>query len=260
MPVLKYTRKEDVPADLVAHAKDENGVFVVNIVPAAQFEELRTQATQVAQERDTLNTALSAYKRVAGDDPTAFATEVQNLRGLQTRVNDGKLKTSDEIAAEVERRTREAVSAHQEQVTQFQTQLGNLATQNKDLDARYRRSVVDQAITNAVLAENSPVNPAALPDILTRAYNTFQVADNGQVIARAGERVIYGSDGVTPMAPGEWLATVLKDAPYLGKSSAGGGALGSQGGQKIGGMSADDLYKLPPGEMINQFRKSQAGR
>lgn len=259
MPTLKYARKEDVPADLLAHAKDENGAFVINIVPAAQFDELRTQATQVAQERDTLNTALAAYRRVAGDDPNAFATEVQELRGLRTRVSDGKLKTSDEIAAEVERRTRDAVTAHQEQITQFQTQIGNLSNQNKELDARYRRSVVDQAITNAVLSDNSPINPAALPDILTRAYGTFQVSDGGQVVPRNGEKIIYGADGVTPMSPSEWLGTVLKTAPYLGKTSAGGGASGSSG-QQIAGMSADDLYALSPIERLTAFRKTTAGR
>jgi hypothetical protein len=96
------------------------------------------------------------------------------------------------------------------------------------------------------MSKDSGANPEALPDILSRASRTFTVTEKGQVVAMDGDAVLYGADGATPMSPREWLGKVIEEAPYLSKSSAGGGAAGNRGDEKFGGMSADEFNKLSP--------------
>jgi hypothetical protein len=63
------------------------------------------------------------------------------------------------------------------------------------------------------------------------------------------------------MSPHELLTKLVADAPYLGKSSAGGGANGGNANSVSGtfGMSAEEFQKLPPTERINLARKAQRG-
>jgi hypothetical protein len=257
MPVLKYSKREDIPADLIDSAKEDGNAFVVEVTPMSKFTELRTTAEQVSTERDTYKGALAAYKRVVGDDPSAFERELSDLRGTALKVKDGTLKGTDAIEAEVERRVKTKLDEREAQIANLSSQVGNLQNANRDLDGKYRRSIVDQAITNAVMGADSVINPTALPDVLHRAYSVFTVTDDGKVVAKDGDKIIYGSDGVTPLKPSEWLGKVVKEAPYLGKGSAGGGAAGGSESGKIAGMSQEAFYKLPPAERLALHRRAQ---
>jgi len=101
-------------------------------------------------------------------------------------------------------------------------------------------------------------NPAALPDILSRAASTFVVQPDGSIIPKRGDTVVYGADGVTPMTVKEWLTKLVQEAAYLGKPSTGGGANGTVpggAGQKYG-MSDAAFNALPAQERIRLARKA----
>lgn len=249
----KFASKDEVPEDLRGDAKEVDGKWVVSVVSKAKLTEFRDNNINLAQERDRLKAANEIYVKL-GDDPEKLAKELGELRDTAQLVKDGKLKGSDTVEAAVAERVKAAKEAFDAQRVELAAKLSASEARAKEIDGKFRRSVVDREITNAVLAEDSGINPAALPDVLARAYGTYQVTDDGKLVAKNGDTVIYGQDGVTPMKPKEWLGKVLENSPYLGKQSAGGGANGGDGKGAKHGMSDAEWDKLDPVERINRAR------
>ena len=77
----------------------------------------------------------------------------------------------------------------------------------------------------------------------------------GLPVAKRGDDVTYGKDGINPLRPEEWISTLKAsgNAPHLWPASSGGGAPGhhSGNGQQI------DWSKLPPAERLTAFRAHQ---
>lgn len=258
MPDLTYASKEAVPEGLREFAKEANGSFVVSVVPKQKLDEFRENNITIARERDELKTKVATYVALVGEDTTKAKTDLEALKITSQQVADGKLKGSDAIEAEVTRRITEVKTNYETQLREAGVKLQTAEAAKADYEGRFKRSTVDREITNAVLHPESGINPAALPDILTRAYGFYSVEGDGKLVARQGDAVIYGADGVTPMAPREWLGKVLEQAPYLGKQSAGGGASGNNSGKTPGGLSQDAFDKLPAVERLALARKAKS--
>lgn len=258
MAVITYSARADIPEDLVEFVKEADGKFTVDVGPKVKINEFRDNNIALKQERDALKSKLESFGKL-GDDPTKLVDELKALREVDQLVKDGKLKGSDAITAEVEKRLKEARDSYEAQIKDLTNKVGATEQKAAQADQKWRGSVLDQRITNAVLADDSNVNPATLPDILARARSIYTVTDDGKLVPKKGDAVVYGADG-DPMQPKEWLTKVLTEAPYLGKSSAGGGADGGTGGKELGGMSQEAFGKLSPEERITRFRAAQGGR
>lgn len=258
MAVITYSARADIPEDLAEFVKEVDGKFTVDVGPKVKINEFRDNNIALKQERDALKSKLEVFSKL-GDDPSKLMDELKTLREVDQLVKDGKLKGSDAITAEVEKRLKEARESYEAQIKDLTNKAGAAEQKAAQADQKWRGSVLDQRITNAVLADDSNVNPATLPDILARARNIYTVTDDGKLVPKQGDAVVYGADG-DPMQPKEWLTKVLAEAPYLGKSSAGGGADGGTGGKELGGMSQEAFSKLSPEERITRFRAAQAGR
>lgn len=257
MALITYSARADIPEDLAEFAKEADGKFTVDVGPKAKINEFRDNNIALKQERDGLKAKLEVFSGL-GDDPSKVLDELKTLREVDQLVKDGKLKGSDAITAEVERRLKETREKHEAQIRDLTNKVGAAEQKATQADQKWRVSVLDQRITNAVLAEDSNVNPAALPDILSRARSLYSVSDDGKLVPKQGDTVVYGADG-DPMQPKEWLTKVVQDAPYLGKSSAGGGADGGTG-KEFGGMSQEAWNKLSPEQRISLHRQAQAKR
>lgn len=262
MPDIFYDSQESIPEGLREHAvKGDDGKFKVAVAPAAKVTEFRDNNVALLQERDSLKAALEGYTSVVGDDLDGFKTNLAELREVHQQVKDGTLKGSTAIQAEVDTRVKSVREG-------FETQLQEAANKVKEASARgdkfeglFKQSVRDQAITNAVVAQDSGANPQALPDLLARAATIFSVNDDGKLIPKKGETVIYGSDGATPMTPTEWLAKELETSPYLRKPSAGGGATGgTDKAEQYGGLSEKEFLALSPQRRMQMAREAQAKR
>lgn len=258
MALITYSARADIPEELAEFVKEADGKFTVDVGPKAKINEFRDNNIALKQERDALKEKLTKYSSL-GDDPTKLTDELRVLREVDQLVKDGKLKGTDAISAEVEKRLKEARDGYEAQIRDLTNKVGAADQKAAQADQRWRGSVLDQRITNAVLAEDSNVNPATLPDVLARARGLYTVTDDGKLVPKQGDTVVYGSDG-EPMQPKEWLTKVLADAPYLGKASAGGGADGGAGGKELGGLSQEAFSKLSPEERITRFRAAQGGR
>lgn len=253
MAELKFKTKEEIPTDLQAAAKEDGaGGFIVTVVSNDKLKEFRDNNVALLQERDALKASNEAFASL-GQDPAKLAAELSELRSVAQQVKDGSLKGNTAVTAEVEARLKAAKEDYERQIRELGQKLTVSETKMTEANTKFKRSILDREVTNAVLAEDSGVNPAALPDILHRASSLYQVTDEGKLVPKNGDAVVYSQDGVSPMPPKEWLSKVLVDAPYLGKTSAGGGANGGDGKAKHG-LNPADFDKLSPVDRINLAR------
>lgn len=255
MPIIKFKTKEEVPEGLKAEEKD--GAFVVDVVEKAKLDEFRDNNIALSKERDTYKNKASFYESIAGDDPEKFKGELEDLRKTDQLVKDGKLKGSSAVDEEVNRRVTSVKEGYDGQIRDLSTKLEKANMRADTAEGRARRSVVTNAVTQAILDPESGVNPAASKFVLEQAYGLFHVDENENLIPKKGDAVQYGADGVSPMTPKEWLQKLLVDAPYFSLKSSGGGASGNGDSKLPGGFSQESWDKLSPQERIKEARKAQ---
>lgn len=254
MPIIKFKTKEEVPEGLTAVEKD--GAYVVDVVEKTKLEEFRTNNISLARERDELKNKVSTYASLIGDDPDTFKGELEELRTTHQQVKDGKLKGTDAVEAEVTRRVASVKEGYDAQIKTLSTERDRERQGREALDARLRRSIIDSAVTQAILASDSGINPATTPDILSRAYKLFTVNEKEELVPKQGDAVIYGSDGATPMSVKEWLQKLQVEAPYFSLQSAGGGASGNADSKLPKGYTQETWDKLSPQERIKLARRA----
>lgn len=258
MPDITFKSLDEIPEELRKGAKEVDGAFTINVVANETLKEFRNNNINIAKERDAWKSKFEKVAPLIGDDLEAFAQELPELRKTAQLVADGKLKGDDKIEQTIAQRVAEMQAKFEGEKNGMTTKINGLMSSEAQWKQRYERSVLDQQITNAVIAADGVANPSALPDILARAASLFAVEEDGSVVPKKGGEVIYGSDGVNPMSPKEWLTKLVAEAPYLGKQSAGGGAQGGKGNpQAKFGMSDADFAKLPPQERIRLAREAQ---
>lgn len=257
MPKITYDTKDAVPEALREIAQEADGKFVIDVVPAS----FRDKNIELLRERDKMVGTLGKFKEVIGhEDVDKFVSEFGELRTTAQLVKDGKLTKKEEIEAEVARRTEAQKGSLEQQIRDAAKKAQEAEARANDYASKWKTTVVEQALTQAVMAEGSGANPAALPDILARGRQIFRVKEDGSLVAMQGDQMLYGADGESSMKPTEWLGKLLKEAAYLGKASAGGGATGNSSGKGTYGMSEDAWNKLSPQERLTRARAAQGGK
>jgi hypothetical protein len=258
MPKFTFAKVEDIPEALRGEAKQtEDGKgFEIDLVSAS----FRDKNIEVSKERDQLKTVVDGYKATFGDDPNKTAAELTELRTVSQQVKDGKLKATGDIEAEVARRTEAVktdlsaqIKAASDRATAAETKLGESETRRKAM-------IVKQQIAAAVMDPANGANPAAIADFEARGLGIFRVKDDDTLVAMQGDTMVYGADGASSMTPKEWLAKVLKDSPYLAKSSSGGGAGGQGNGKGVYGTEFDEKTwsSMDPAARLRAGRKAAA--
>lgn len=257
MPEIKFKTKDEIPEEFRAEAKEVDGSFTVNLVLNSKLAEFRDRNIAVMQERDGLKAKVTTFETLIGADPDKFKAELEALRATDQQVKDGKLTASKTIDEEVSRRLNEGKAGYEAQIKTLANERDSERRAREASDAKFRRSIIDREITNAALSGEAGINPAALPDILTRAHAIYQVGENDALVPKRGDTIIYGSDGVSPMQPKEWLKKLVAEAPHFAKPSSGGGAAGG-GSAEFGGMAQADFLKLPATERMRVARQAKA--
>lgn len=257
MPEIQFDTLDAIPEGLREGAKESGGKYIINVVQKAKLDEFRDNNTTLSQERDTLKASVASLTAIVGEDAAAFATELAELRTTAQKVKDGSLKGSDAIETEVTNRVASMKGDYERRLVETGKDAAEWKSKAEASDQKFRRSLIDRAVTNAVLAEASGAQPQALTDILSRAYAVFTVDDGGKLTAKDGEATIYGADGATPMTPAEWLEKLKETAPYFFKNSGGGNAGGSTDSGIPGGLAAEQFDKLSGAQQLAIIRQNQ---
>ncbi len=92
-------------------------------------------------------------------------------------------------------------------------------------EGKLKGLLIDKDITSAV-ANVGSVRKGGMTDVLSRAKDVWTLDDEGNLVAKKGDNIIYGSDGKSPLSPQEWAQSLVTDAPFLFEGSKGAGANG----------------------------------
>lgn len=256
MHTLSFDKSDDVPAELQSFVKEtEDGKFAVTLVPQQKLAEFRDTNTNIVRERDNFKNVLSKLSPVIGEDYSNIdnlLAELPELRTIKQQVDDGKLQGSTKIQEEVEQRIGAMKEEHANALKHVQQLYEAEKGARGQAENKYKQTLIDRQVTEAVLKEGSGARKDALGMFLREAYETFKVDEHGGVVPYDREgKIIYGSDGATPMSASEWLKHQAEKLPFLFEQSQGGGAGGGGGA----GRSID--MNLPPEERLRLARSNR---
>jgi hypothetical protein len=245
----------DIPMGLQEHYAEREGKWLLQTDP--QFEDVTALKNVLAQERNLRRESeksLSELKlKFEGIEPDEFHKLQDRLKGL----DDSEIYDKQGIEALVLRRTESMKSEHERVLRAKDQQIGQLKSTVETTDRKWRQDRIKTALLDAV--SSAGVDKPAIQDAVQRGLFVFTDLDEqGMVVAKSGEDVQYGKDGVHPLTPGEWIASLKSsgEASHLWRSSSGGGAPVGHGG----GANGIDYSKLPPAERLTLFREQQAAQ
>lgn len=250
MPVINFNSIDEVPEGLREGAKadEATGKFAVNVVLNTRLDEFRERNVEQAKKLEKLEPEVTRLRAIIGDDPNAFETDLAQLRDVKRRVDDGELKTHDQIEQAVQDRVKSVKDGFEETNKSIRTEATTYKQKAEALQRQLDRTRIDKDVTAAVIQPDSGVRPEALPDVLERAYRLFKVEDE-KIIPKVGEATLYGSNGADPMTPAEWLVKLRNEAPHYFKGNGGGGA-GGGGAEKIGGYTKQQVSGMSAAQKL----------
>lgn len=232
MPIFTFESLEQIPEGLRNYAKAEGEKVQINLVPQEKLDEFRDTNINLVKERDELAKQVEILAPIVGESPSDFTQELTELRATAQRVKDGQLTDSRKIEEEVIRRTEDMKKSLEEQIRTAQREGANWKAKATEVEATYKRTLVNSAIKDAAIDPELGVLPGAIGDILARAQSVWRAQDDGRVLAYQGDLQLYGADGGSPLTPKEWIAKLKDESPHYFKGTAGGGAAGGGGEQR----------------------------
>lgn len=247
-----YAVQTDIPSGLQEHYVEKDGHWVLETDPP--MEDVSALKATVQQERTLRrdsDKALSELKvRFEGIDPDEHKKLQDRVKGL----DDADVYDKQGIEALVTRRTDAMKAEHERQIASKDREIVQSRNQATEFERRWRQDRIKTTLLDAVT--DSGVFKDAIGDAVQRGLAVFtDLDDNGEVVAKKGEDVLYGKDGINPLQPKEWISSLKASgtASHLWPSSSGGGAPAhhSANGQQI------DWSKLPPAERLTAFRQQQ---
>lgn len=253
MPIMQFETKEAIPTDLHGDVTETaDGKFEVNLSLTSKVTEFRDNNLALSEERDTLKASNRTYEDIVGDDVTKFTDSLDKYKATQQAVDDGTLTENTDIEEAITTRVASMKTGYEDQLKDSASEVAQLKTTVGNLHTKINGNIIGTAVQRVVNKAESGIQVSAISDLTFRAMKRFAVED-GKLIARQGDAIIYGTDGATPQTPAEWIDTLKKSDPHLFITSNGGG--GGQGSAKLGGMNEEDYKKLSAREKLSLANK-----
>lgn len=144
-------------------------------------------------------------------DPTKVATLLENER----KIAEKKLIDAGDVEGLVGLRVGTMKA-------DYETRIQGLETQFSTAQRQLETLLIDNEVR--AVAIKAGVAPTAVDDVLLRAKTTFKVEEGRPVAKNEKGEVIYGKDGMSPLAIGDWVGGLKDAAPHLFQPSSGSGA------------------------------------
>jgi len=234
MPLTyKFEKRDQIPTDKASLYVERDGVWLLDVEGVAdktKLDEFRATNVALLKERDELK------QRFDGIDPDA----VRKLADEKRKLEEAQQLKAGEVEKVVDTRVK-AVRG------ELEKQVSTLSSERDALNARLASIQIDQAVMTE--ATKRGLRPTAIPDITSRARNTFRLVNGvAQALEADGQTVRVGKDGVTSLTLAEWIDAQVSEAPHLFEANAGGGAAGVLAhGHNPGGVASH--------RSTNPFRK-----
>lgn len=250
-----YAAVGEIPTAFREHYTEKDGRFLLQTDPPTEdVTGLKTALDSERRLRREAESQFTAFKtKFEGIDPADVATMRERLDSLK----DKEVHDKDGLEALKARHTAQMKADHERELAALKRANEVLQAQYGEIDQKWRRDRIETQLTGALV--KAGIAPYAMPDAVSRGLQIFvDINEAGAAIAKKGEEVIYGKNGVDPFSPEEWILGVRTSgqAPHLWPPSSGGGAQHGYGN----GAGGTDYSKLPPAERLTKYREAQAGR
>jgi hypothetical protein len=246
-------RLDEVPELVRDYYAERDGVLTLTIMASEEHAGLVTAlADERRLRRDTEKSLIDWKTKYEGVDVDKYHQLEERVKGL----DDADIYDKQGIEVLVQRRTDAMKADHDRQVQAKDREITQLRSQATESDRKWRQDRIKTALLEAV--NKNGVYDKAIDDAVQRGLAVFTDLDEkGQVVAKNGEDVVYGKDGINPLRPDEWIATLKTSgqAPHLWPPSSGGGAPALHGGN---GQGMDWQSITNPAERVTRFREWQA--
>ena len=245
-------RPDDVPEIVRDHYAQKDGAWTLTLLSS---EEVAVTVAALDKERKTRRDIeaqlLDIKTQFEGIDPAEVVTLREKVKSL-----DDKKYFDDHGLEELRSRwTHEMKTDYGRQLAAKDRELLAEREQRQAIDAKWRRDKIDNALLGA--AARAGVAKYAMDDAVDRGRKIFLALDDKEnPIAKDGDEIKYGKDGVTPFTPDEYFLGLKADAPHLWPPSSGGGATPTRNG--AGGV--DYSTYSSPTERLTAYRQAQAKR
>jgi hypothetical protein len=249
-----YTVQAEIPEALAEHYVEKDGRWIlVTDPPTDDVTGIKTALDKERGLRRDAERHLNDLKiKFDGIDPE----EVAKLKDRVKSLDDQELYDRNGIEVLVSKRTQSMKDDYTRVLQAKDNEIGQLRDANATLDKKWRQDRIKTALLDA--ATRAGVAKHALPDAVQRGMAVFvDLDDQGNVIAKQGDDIRYGKDGVSPFSPDEWLQGIKADAPHLWPQSVGTGLAHSRNGN---GTEMDYSAIKSPTERLTAFRQAQKTR
>ena len=245
-------RPEDVPEMARDHYAQKDGVWTLTLLSPDEHTVTLTALNRERKARQDIETQFVEFKtKFEGIDPDDVARLQDKVKSL-----DDKKYFDDHGLEELRARwTHEMKTDHGRQMAAKDRELTQARDAHQAIDRRWRADRIENALLNA--ASKAGVAKYALDDAIDRGRKIFvDVDEKGFPVAKDGDEIRYGKDGVTPFTPDEWITGLKPEAPHLWPPSSGGGAPQHHNGTPGG---VDYTAISSPTERLTAFRQAQRG-
>jgi hypothetical protein len=272
MVELKYKDKESIPAKFADAAEQIEGKeeWVVKVDLASKVDEFRENNIELSKKVESLSKIEESVKTFFPDkedeedfDFEALSNELAELRKTSQKVSDGKLKASDDIEKEVDKRVSRLQETHAKELEDLRNQNSVLVLTVEQKEQKIRDNILDTAISNLTNDESLGLNPTATKMIAVEARTIFSVDDKGALLAKDQDgNTLWGDDGRTILTPREWVSNdkLRETHSWMFRQSVGAGDAfdGGENGyteKQLADMDSSDLWAAAAQE--SEMRKGK---
>lgn len=229
---LKYDSQEDIPEGFDSLYSEKDGAWHLTGVEGMKTEEdTRKLSKSLREERDAHKKTKDKLAKLGGDDVDIdeVVEQLDELEDLRARVEAGEGGKVDEAKLEelVEARVKRQLRPVERERDQLKSRNQELETETGELRTTINNGTIESRLRK--LATDEKVVGSAMDDIVFMGTHLFEVAEDGEIVAREGARGIEA--GITPDV---WLGDMKEKRPHWWPTSQGGGAGGGAGGPGAG--------------------------
>lgn len=252
-------KKNEVPKELEKYVVpiegDEENVSVV-LIPKSINEEMKANLQAATTENEELKGKSALLETLIGEgDVDSFTKELEELRDIRSKVEDGKLEASDKIQTEVDRRVEKFKSSYEEAQTKIKASLVEAQSKVQELTGELKTAQVKQAYQSAVssLPEELQIRQNAADIVMNQITSKFKVEDDGTIVGRSPDGKTLLNETGEPMDIATYITdNIAQKQPFLFENFSGNNSRDSFTDNYTG--EAVDLDSISGAELLNTVR------
>ena len=216
---------DEVDASLHTYYKEVNGKFQLDVTGIRTDNDVSAVQNALNMERNDHKKTKTKLEEYAGIrslnlSPTEILDKLDRFEELEAVSGD---KIDDEkLNKMVETRIKSRIAPLERERDQLKAVSGEQAQTIGEFQTKDRNRKISDVVRQA--ATEQKIVPSAVEDVLMIAERSFELSEDGTVMAKDGVGVTPGID------PTVWLTEMQQKRPHWWPQSQGGGGSGGSGG------------------------------